>query len=114
VLGSVLRSRVEGQFDVLAQLSSSTIGAVVSSISTGSTAIGEKVALFSDLSCYFIRDAGGVRLEQSDDDTFADDLVTFRALLRTVGCSNHEHAAGGVRRWVLHGGPSRRFLSVEA
>lgn len=62
----------------------------------GPTGIGEKVVLFGDMSRYFIRDAGGVRFERSDDYAFANDLVRFRALLRTGGCSNHEHTAGVV------------------
>jgi HK97 family phage major capsid protein len=34
------------------------------------------------MSQYFVRMAGGVRFERSDDFAFNTDLVTFRALLR--------------------------------
>jgi len=37
---------------------------------------------FGDWSQYFVRYAGGVRFERSDDFAFANDLVSFRALLR--------------------------------
>jgi HK97 family phage major capsid protein len=40
---------------------------------------------FGDFSCYYIRDAGSVRIERSDDFAFSTDLVTFRAVLRTDG-----------------------------
>lgn len=38
--------------------------------------------LFGDFSQLFIRIAGGVRFERSDDFAFANDLVSFRALMR--------------------------------
>ena len=38
--------------------------------------------LFGDFSQYFVRLAGGVRFERSDDFAFNTDLVTFRCLLR--------------------------------
>jgi len=38
--------------------------------------------LFGDFSQYFVRLAGGVRFERSDDFAFSTDLVTFRCLLR--------------------------------
>lgn len=43
---------------------------------------GAKAYLFGDFSQYFVRMAGGVRFERSDDFAFSSDLVTFRALLR--------------------------------
>lgn len=46
---------------------------------TGTTA---KSILFGDFSQFFIRLAGGVRFERSDDYAFNTDLVTFRALMR--------------------------------
>lgn len=45
-------------------------------------AAGAKAYLFGDFSQYFVRMAGGVRFERSDDFAFSSDLVTFRALLR--------------------------------
>jgi len=38
---------------------------------------------FGDFSGFYIRDVGGVRIERSDDFAFANDLVTWRAVLRT-------------------------------
>lgn len=45
-------------------------------------ATGAKSVVFGDFSQFFIRLAGGIRFERSDDYGFANDLVTFRALLR--------------------------------
>ncbi len=45
-------------------------------------ATGAKSIIFGDISQFFIRLAGGIRFERSDDYGFANDLVTFRALLR--------------------------------
>jgi HK97 family phage major capsid protein len=39
---------------------------------------------FGDFSAY-IRDVRGVRFERSDDFAFGNDLVSFRAILRTDG-----------------------------
>ena len=47
--------------------------------------LGAKSVLFGDLSAYYVRFAGGVRFERSDDFDFDHDLVTFRALLRADG-----------------------------
>lgn len=46
------------------------------------TALSAKSVLFGDFSQYFVRLAGGVRFERSDDFAFSTDLVTFRCLLR--------------------------------
>lgn len=46
------------------------------------TALAAKSILFGDMSQFFVRFAGGVRFERSDDYAFNTDLVTFRALLR--------------------------------
>lgn len=46
------------------------------------TALAAKSVLFGDFSQFFIRLAGGVRFERSDDYAFNTDLVTFRALMR--------------------------------
>jgi len=50
-----------------------------------SIATGAKSIVFGDLSQYFIRMAGGVRFERSDDFAFGTDLVSFRALIRGDG-----------------------------
>lgn len=53
----------------------------VASVGTG----GQRAVLFGDWSQYFVRMAGGVRFERSDDFAFGSDLVSFRALLRGDG-----------------------------
>jgi HK97 family phage major capsid protein len=50
-----------------------------------SPAAGAESIAFGDWSTYFVRYAGGIRFERSDDFAFANDLVTFRALLRGDG-----------------------------
>lgn len=50
-----------------------------------SVATSAKSVVFGDMSQYFVRMAGGVRFERSDDFAFDSDLVTFRALLRADG-----------------------------
>jgi HK97 family phage major capsid protein len=44
-----------------------------------------KSILFGDFSTYFVRLAGGVRFERSDDFAFDTDVVTFRAIVRGDG-----------------------------
>lgn len=63
-------------------------------------ALSAKSVVFGDLSQYFVRLAGGVRFERSDDFAFNTDLVTFRALLRADGSlvdltGAVKHFAGG-------------------
>jgi HK97 family phage major capsid protein len=41
--------------------------------------------IFGDISRYFVRLAGGVRFERSDDFAFGTDLITFKAVLRADG-----------------------------
>lgn len=48
-------------------------------------ATSAKSIVFGDISQYFVRLAGGVRFERSDDFAFNTDLVTFRALVRGDG-----------------------------
>jgi HK97 family phage major capsid protein len=48
-------------------------------------ATGAKSVVFGDISQYFVRLAGGVRFERSDEFAFNTDLVTFRALIRGDG-----------------------------
>jgi HK97 family phage major capsid protein len=45
-------------------------------------ALSAKSVIFGDFSQYFVRIAGGIRFERSDDFAFDTDLVTFRALMR--------------------------------
>lgn len=49
------------------------------------TGLGAKSVLFGDISSYFVRLAGGVRFERSDEFAFNSDLVTFRCLVRGDG-----------------------------
>lgn len=49
------------------------------------TGLDAKSVIFGDISAYYVRMAGGVRFERSDDFDFDHDLVTFRALLRADG-----------------------------
>jgi len=55
---------------------------VLTDPNVASTALSAKSLLFGDFSQFFVRFAGGVRFERSDDFAFDSDLVTFRALLR--------------------------------
>lgn len=48
-------------------------------------AVNTKSILFGDFSSYFVRLAGGVRFERSDDFAFDTDVVTFRAIVRGDG-----------------------------
>lgn len=48
-------------------------------------AISAKSVVFGDFAAYFVRMAGGVRFERSDDYAFNTDLTTFRALIRADG-----------------------------
>ena len=48
-------------------------------------AVGAKSVIFGDFSAYFVRLAGGVRFERSDEFAFNSDLVTFRAVVRGDG-----------------------------
>jgi HK97 family phage major capsid protein len=60
--------------------------AVLTDPNVASVALSAKSVLFGDFSQFFVRFAGGVRFERSDDYAFNTDLVTFRALLR-ADCS---------------------------
>lgn len=42
-----------------------------------------KPIAFGDFSGFYIRDVGAIRIERSDDYAFANDLVTWRAIMRT-------------------------------
>ncbi|MBW8087760.1 phage major capsid protein [Streptomyces hygroscopicus subsp. hygroscopicus] len=47
--------------------------------------LGAKSLIFGDFAQYFVRLAGGIRFERSDDFAFDQDLITFRALMRADG-----------------------------
>jgi HK97 family phage major capsid protein len=55
-------------------------------------ATGAQSIAFGDFSQYFVRLAGGLRFERSDDFAFGSDLVTFRCLLRGDGNWGDTHA----------------------
>ncbi|MFD9225346.1 phage major capsid protein [Streptomyces sp. NPDC060064] len=48
-------------------------------------ALSAKSVVFGDFSSYFVRLAGGIRFERSDEFAFNSDLTTFRAILRADG-----------------------------
>lgn len=48
-------------------------------------ATSAKSVVFGDFAAYFVRMAGGVRFERSDDYAFNTDLTTFRAIIRADG-----------------------------
>ena len=54
--------------------------------------------LFGDFAGYYIRDVRVLRFERSDDFAFKQDLVTFRALLRTDG--DLVDATGAIKHYV--------------
>jgi HK97 family phage major capsid protein len=58
-----------------------------------------KCLIAGDLKSYIVRQAGGIRLDRSDDFAFADGLVTFRAIFRVDGglpqTSHVKYFAGG-------------------
>lgn len=58
---------------------------VVIDPNVASPAANAESIAFGDWSQYFVRLAGGVRFERSDDFAFGSDLVSFRALLRGDG-----------------------------
>ena len=57
-----------------------------------------KSVVFGDFSAYYIRDVRELRVERSDDYTFNQDLVMFRALLRTDG--DLVDATGAIKHYV--------------
>ena len=48
-------------------------------------ALSAKSVLFGDISTYFVRIAGGVRFERSDEFAFDSDQITFRCVVRADG-----------------------------
>lgn len=53
--------------------------------SVAQMAANAKSIVFGDFSRYFVRIAGGVRYERSDDFAFSSDLITFRCIIRLDG-----------------------------
>ena len=47
------------------------------------TAVNANSIAFGDFSAFYIRDVGAVRIERSDEYAFANDMATWRAILRT-------------------------------
>ena len=62
------------------------------------TALSAKSVVFGDMSRYFVRIAGGVRFERSDEFAFQNDLVTFRAILRGDGVLGDQ--TGAVKHYI--------------
>lgn len=61
-------------------------------------ATSAKSVVFGDISAYFVRLAGGVRFERSDEYAFNSDLVTFRCLVRGDGVLVDQ--TGAVKHYV--------------
>ena len=66
------------------------------------TALNAKSVIFGDMSAYFIRYAGGVRFDRSDDFKFDTDQVAFRCLVRADAITADQ--AGAIK--VYAGGAS--------
>ena len=62
------------------------------------TATSAKSVVFGDMSRYFVRVAGGVRFERSDEFAFQNDQVTFRAILRGDGILGDQ--SGAVKHYI--------------
>ena len=58
---------------------------VITDPNVAAPALNAKSILFGDMSTYFVRLAGGIRFERSDEYAFASDQITFRAVLRGDG-----------------------------
>lgn len=56
---------------------------VITDPNVAATGTNSNSVAFGDFSAFYIRDVGSVRIERSDDYAFANDLVTWRAVLRT-------------------------------
>jgi HK97 family phage major capsid protein len=56
---------------------------VVTDPNVAATGVNANSVAFGDFSTFYIRDVGAVRIERSDDFAFANDLVTWRGVLRT-------------------------------
>lgn len=62
------------------------------------TGLSAKSVIFGDMSRYFVRIAGGVRFERSDEFAFQNDLVTFRAIIRGDGILGDQ--TGAVKHYI--------------
>lgn len=58
---------------------------VITDPNVAAPALNAKSILFGDMSTYFVRLAGGIRFERSDEYAFASDQIAFRAVLRGDG-----------------------------
>jgi HK97 family phage major capsid protein len=58
---------------------------ILSDPNVASVGLSAKSVVFGDLSQYFVRLAGGIRFERSDEFAFGNDLVSFRAVVRGDG-----------------------------
>jgi HK97 family phage major capsid protein len=58
---------------------------VITDPNVAAPALSAKSILFGDMSTYFVRLAGGIRFERSDEYAFASDQITFRAVMRGDG-----------------------------
>jgi HK97 family phage major capsid protein len=90
-------------FDTNAPLGSGASGTllgrpVYADPNVAATAINAKSVIFGDLSAYWVRQAGSLRWERSDDFAFSSDLVSFRALARLDGTL--VDTTGAVRHFV--------------
>lgn len=56
---------------------------VVTDPNVAATGVDANSLAFGDFSTFYIRDVGAVRIERSDDFAFANDLATWRGVLRT-------------------------------
>lgn len=63
-----------------------------------SPGLSAKSVVFGDMSTYFVRNAGGVRVERSVDYAFTTDLVTYRFIIRTDG--NLVDTTGAVKYFI--------------
>lgn len=65
---------------------------IVTDPNVAAMAASAKSIVYGDFSSYYIRDVQSVSFERSDDYAFANDLVTFRAIIRTDGDLVDENA----------------------
>jgi len=66
---------------------------VITDPNVAGVALSAKSVLFGDFSRYYVRVAGGLRFERSDDFAFSSDLVTFRCIWRGDGILADTHGA---------------------
>ena len=58
---------------------------LISNPDVAATAVSAKSVVFGVVPRYYLREAGGVRIDRSDEFAFTTDLVTFRVILRADG-----------------------------